>query len=74
MDCLKQFHLSAVDELVERLQAALCLFVVNVDSLKSIISEDKKVSQFSVEELHDFLKMRADYQTNKSLILQQLPL
>eukprot|EP00474_Spongospora_subterranea_P010363 CRZ10821.1 hypothetical protein [Spongospora subterranea] len=62
-DCLRDFHVPAVSDRFETLRHIANVFAVPADGLRSLITDDPTLSPSHIprEELHLYVKLRADY-------------
>ncbi|KAL0479910.1 Exoc5 [Acrasis kona] len=62
--CMRRFEVQAVDDLFDALREVSNLFLVAPQNMENVLGQldNKKMSK---EEIHDFVKMRTDYKTEK---------
>jgi hypothetical protein len=74
-ESMKMLHLPAVDELFNNLLVLCNVFFVTPDNIHALLTTTReyKLNKISMQEVHDFLKMRADYNAHKATIIAQLP-
>jgi len=65
---IRQFHIATVSEKFADLRLIFNLFFVSVDNLRAWLQEPR-INKMDRQELHEFIKMRADYQQHKAKIL-----
>jgi hypothetical protein len=71
---VREFYLNAVTEKFYELRTVCHLFFVGVDNLRALILTDNKLSKMDANSLHDFIRMRTDYNANRAKILNVLRL
>jgi len=69
--CMRGFNVTAVSDEFDRLRTVATLFFSDVDNLP-VVLDDVKVKAVERDQLHDFLKMRTDYNANKARIVSML--
>jgi hypothetical protein len=62
---VREFHIPALNEKFEVLQHLANLFTVPFESITILISDDPQLAKIDAEELHQFIKLRADYKASK---------
>jgi hypothetical protein len=66
---IRDFHIQGLDDQFEVLQHLANIFTVPFESIPMLISEDPLLSKMDSDELHAFIKLRADYKVSKAAAL-----
>ncbi len=69
---IKGFHLTKLDQLFGDLQALCNIFFVQPSSVRALLTEGSKLSKIDPQTIVDFIKLRADFASNKTLLMSQL--
>jgi hypothetical protein len=66
---IREFQIQGLNDQFEVLQHIANIFTVPFESVPMLISEDPLLSKMDFEELHIFIKLRADYKASKAAAL-----